>query len=120
MTSFGGGSPSTDANYVNKILYALNVTKQSFISLGVTAVETQYARLLGKLRIRSNEGLWVCPARRVPGDRTEISDRCDRPRRGASGGSSGGGSGPVPAGATAAKQRQRSGAAGAEYLRIRH
>ena len=52
-----------------KTLYcAFNVTKQSFISLGVTVAGTPFARLrglLGKMRMRSDEAVWVVPSHGV-------------------------------------------------------
>ena len=48
--------------------YAFNVTRQSFINLGVTVADTLLARwrgLLGKMRLRSDEGLWVIPSRGI-------------------------------------------------------
>jgi uncharacterized protein len=48
--------------------YAYNVTRQSFINLGVTVADTLLARLrglLGKMRLRSDEGLWVIPSRGI-------------------------------------------------------
>jgi len=48
--------------------YAYNVTRQSFINLGVTVADTLPARLrglLGKMRLRSDEGLWVVPSRGI-------------------------------------------------------
>jgi uncharacterized membrane protein (UPF0127 family) len=53
---------------VSTIWYAFNVTRQSFINLGVTAADTFLARLrglLGKVRLRSDEGLWMIPARGI-------------------------------------------------------
>src|SRR5450759_98986 len=52
-----------------KTLYcAFNVTKQSFINLGVTVAGTPFARLrglLGKMRMRSDEAVWVVPSHGV-------------------------------------------------------
>jgi len=48
--------------------YAYNVTRQSFINLGVTVADTLLARLrglLGKMRLRSDEGIWVIPSRGI-------------------------------------------------------
>jgi uncharacterized membrane protein (UPF0127 family) len=49
-----------------KTLYcAFNVTRQSFISIGVTVAGTPFARLrglLGKMRMRSDEAVWVVPS----------------------------------------------------------
>ena len=47
---------------------AFNVTKQAFISLGVTVADTPFARLrglLGKMRMRSDEAVWVVPSHGV-------------------------------------------------------
>jgi len=52
-----------------KTLYcALNVTRQSFVNLGVTIANTPFARLrglLGKARMRSDEAMWVVPSHGV-------------------------------------------------------
>jgi len=48
-----------------KLLYAFNVTRQSFLSLGITAADTPFARLrglLGRLHLRSDEAIWVVPS----------------------------------------------------------
>ncbi len=48
--------------------YAFNITKQSFISLGVTVADTPLTRLrglLGKVRMRSDEAMWVVPSHGV-------------------------------------------------------
>jgi uncharacterized protein len=53
---------------VTQTLYAFNITRQSFISLGLRLADTPWARLrglLGRMRIRSDEGLWVIPSRGV-------------------------------------------------------
>lgn len=53
---------------MSTIWYAFNVTRQSFINLGVTVADTFLARLrglLGKMRLRSDEGLWMIPARGI-------------------------------------------------------
>jgi uncharacterized membrane protein (UPF0127 family) len=53
---------------VKRILYAFNITRQSFINLGVTVADTPLARLrglLGRLRLRSDEALWVIPSRGI-------------------------------------------------------
>jgi uncharacterized membrane protein (UPF0127 family) len=53
---------------VTRVWYAFNITKQSFISLGVTVADTPWARLrglLGRMRMRSDEGLWLVPSRGV-------------------------------------------------------
>lgn len=53
---------------MKRILYAFNITRQSFINLGVSAADTPLARLrglLGRLRLRSDEALWVVPSRGI-------------------------------------------------------
>jgi len=53
---------------VKQDLYAFNITRQSFISLGLRLANTPWGRLrglLGRMRIRSDEGLWVIPSRGV-------------------------------------------------------
>ena len=53
---------------MSKVRYVYNVTKQSFINLGVTLADTPWTRLrglLGRVRLRSNEGLWIIPSRGV-------------------------------------------------------
>lgn len=47
---------------------AFNVERQSFINLGVAIADTTLARLrglIGKLRLRSDEALWVVPSRGI-------------------------------------------------------
>jgi uncharacterized membrane protein (UPF0127 family) len=42
-----------------------NKTRESFLSLNVTAADTHFARLrglLGRLRLKSDEGIWVVPS----------------------------------------------------------
>ena len=42
-----------------------NQTRESFLSLGVTKADNSFARLkglLGRLRLRSDEGIWVVPS----------------------------------------------------------
>jgi len=54
-----------DGKRVKTSLCAFNVTRQSFINLGVTVADTTLARLrglLGKIRMRSDEALWVVPS----------------------------------------------------------
>jgi uncharacterized protein len=49
-------------------LYAYNVTRQAFISLGVTLADAPWSRLrglFGRIKLRSDEGLWVVPSRGV-------------------------------------------------------
>jgi len=53
---------------VDLVRYAFNVTRQSFINLGVKTADASLTRLrglLGKVRLRSNEGLWVVPSRGI-------------------------------------------------------
>src|ERR1044071_1437832 len=53
---------------VTTLYCAFNVTRQSFVSLGVTKANTTFARLrglIGKARMRSNEAVWVVPSRGV-------------------------------------------------------
>jgi uncharacterized membrane protein (UPF0127 family) len=50
---------------VKSSLCAFNVTRESFINLGVTLADTPLTRLrglLGKIRMRSDEALWVVPS----------------------------------------------------------
>jgi uncharacterized membrane protein (UPF0127 family) len=45
-----------------------NQTRQSFLSLGVTVADTHAGRLrglLGRRRLRPNEGLWMVPSRGI-------------------------------------------------------
>lgn len=49
-------------------LCAFNVSRQSFINLGVAVADTALTRLrglLGKMRLRSDEALWVVPSRGI-------------------------------------------------------
>ncbi len=42
-----------------------NLTRECFLSLGVTVANTSFTRLrglIGRLRLRSSEGLWVVPS----------------------------------------------------------
>ena len=44
---------------------AFNISKQSFVNLGVTVADTPLARLrglLGKMRMRSDEAVWIVPS----------------------------------------------------------
>jgi uncharacterized membrane protein (UPF0127 family) len=55
-------------NFMSTRRYAFNVTKQAFINLGVTVADTPFARmrgLLGRMRLRSDEGLWTFPCRGI-------------------------------------------------------
>jgi hypothetical protein len=52
----------------SKVWYAFNITRQSFINLGVAIADTPWTRLrglLGRMRLRSDEGLWVIPSRGI-------------------------------------------------------
>lgn len=47
---------------------AFNIERQSFVNLGVTVADTTFARLrglIGKMRLRSNEALWIVPSRGI-------------------------------------------------------
>lgn len=49
-------------------MYALNITRQSFLSLDVTRADTQWARLrglLGRTRLRHDEGVWIVPSQGI-------------------------------------------------------
>jgi uncharacterized protein len=53
---------------MSKSRYAFNITKQVFINLGVTVADTPFTRmrgLLGRMRLRSDEGLWTFPCRGI-------------------------------------------------------
>ena len=53
---------------VAKTLYVFNLTRQSFVSLGVNPADTHITRLrglLGRMRLRSDEGLWVVPCQGI-------------------------------------------------------
>ena len=52
----------------SEVYYAYNVTRQAFLNLGVKVADTTLSRLrglLGKVRLRPNEALWVFPSRGV-------------------------------------------------------
>ncbi len=45
-----------------------NQTRECFLSLGVTAADTTFARLkglIGRMRLRFDEGIWVVPSRGI-------------------------------------------------------
>ena len=47
---------------------AFNISRQSFINLGVTVADTPLARLrglIGKMRMRSDEAVWIIPSRGI-------------------------------------------------------
>ena len=53
---------------MSTVYYAFNVTRQSFINLGVSIADTPWSRLrglLGRMRLRSDEGLWIIPSRGI-------------------------------------------------------
>jgi uncharacterized membrane protein (UPF0127 family) len=53
---------------LTKVVCAFNITRQSFISLGVTIADSPLTRLrglLGKMRMKSSEALWVVPSRGI-------------------------------------------------------
>lgn len=57
-----------DEARVTKTLYAFNISRQSFINLGVSAADTPLARLrglLGRHKLRSDEAVWVVPSRGI-------------------------------------------------------
>jgi uncharacterized membrane protein (UPF0127 family) len=59
---------SGDRERASETLYAFNISKQSFLCLGVKIANTPLARLrglLGKMRLRSDEGLWTLPSRGI-------------------------------------------------------
>lgn len=50
------------------MFYVFNLTRQSFLSLGVSPADTHITRLrglLGRMRLRSDEGLWVVPCQGI-------------------------------------------------------
>lgn len=50
------------------MLYVYNVTRQGFISLGTKVADSPWTRLrgfLGKMRLRTDEALWVVPSRGI-------------------------------------------------------
>jgi uncharacterized membrane protein (UPF0127 family) len=53
---------------VKRILYAFNISRQSFINLGVSVADTPLARLrglLGRFKLRADEAVWVVPSRGI-------------------------------------------------------
>lgn len=49
-------------------LYAYNLTRQSFLSLGVRLADTPWARLrglAGRLKLRGDDGIWVVPSQGI-------------------------------------------------------
>lgn len=62
------GVSRKDGKRVKTSLCAFNISRQSFINLGVTVADTPLARLrglLGKMRMRSDEAVWVVPSRGI-------------------------------------------------------
>jgi uncharacterized membrane protein (UPF0127 family) len=61
--------PSNDGKQRSRKGYCVfNKTRESFLSLSVTAADTHLARLkglLGRLRLKSDEGIWVIPSQGV-------------------------------------------------------
>lgn len=54
-----------DINRVKRSVCVFNISRQAFISLNVKVADTSLARLrglLGKVRLRSDEALWVVPS----------------------------------------------------------
>jgi uncharacterized membrane protein (UPF0127 family) len=57
-----------DRKRVKHSVCAFNISRQAFISLHVKLADTSLARLrglLGKVRMRSDEGLWVVPSQGI-------------------------------------------------------
>lgn len=53
---------------VEQKLCVCNLTRQSFLSLGVRVADTHFTRLrglIGRLRLRGDEGLWVVPCQGI-------------------------------------------------------
>lgn len=51
-----------------KRLYAFNLTRQSFLSLGIRLADTRWARLrglTGRLRVRGDDGVWLVPSQGI-------------------------------------------------------
>jgi uncharacterized membrane protein (UPF0127 family) len=62
LSTHGGSKTSPDYYCV------FNKTRESFLSLSVSAADTHLARLkglLGRLRLKSDEGIWVKPSQGV-------------------------------------------------------
>jgi uncharacterized protein len=61
--SLDGGKKTSRKGYC-----VFNKTRESFLSLSVAAADTHFARLkglLGRLRLKSDEGIWVIPSQGV-------------------------------------------------------
>ena len=53
---------------VQRTFYVFNQTRQSFLSLGVSPADTHMTRLrglLGRMKLRSDEGLWLVPCQGI-------------------------------------------------------
>jgi len=60
--------PARRKSVTKERLCAFNVTRQSFLNFGVEVADTHLARLrglLGRLSLRSDEGLWIVPCQGV-------------------------------------------------------
>ena len=61
-------NPEGTASKVRTPFCAFNISRQSFVSLGVKVADTPLARLrglLGKMQIRSDEAVWIVPSRGI-------------------------------------------------------
>jgi len=61
-------APKSSELTVEHTFYVFNLTRQSFLSLGVNPADTHLARLrgfLGRMRLRSDEGLWLVPCQGI-------------------------------------------------------
>ena len=53
---------------MQRTFYVFNQTRQSFLSLGVSPADTHMTRLrglLGRMKLRSDEGLWLVPCQGI-------------------------------------------------------
>lgn len=60
--------PFRGSDSVKKRLCAFNVTRQSFLSVGVNLADTPWTRfrgLAGRLILRNDDGIWVLPSRGI-------------------------------------------------------
>ena len=61
-------TPTSSELTVAQTFYVFNLTRQSFLSLGVKPADTHMARLrglLGRMRLRAEEGLWLVPCQGI-------------------------------------------------------
>lgn len=68
MELLRGSPPRKKDSRVVRTLYVFNLTRQSFLSLGTRPADTAWTRLrglLGKLSMRSDEGVWVVPSKSI-------------------------------------------------------